>query len=54
MLDFENNIVSRQHIDQVADSISEWQGPVAEQLGLTSADIAAIKAKHPTELKLQL
>ena len=31
----------------------EWEGPIAEALGLTPADVANIKAKHPMELKLQ-
>ena len=33
--------------------MSEWEGPIAEQLGLLTADVAAIKARHPGELKLQ-
>jgi hypothetical protein len=31
----------------------EWEGPVAEQLGLTPVDVAAIKVKYPYELRLQ-
>ena len=42
------------HLGRIADSMYEWEGPVAEQLGLTQADIAAIKTKHPTELKLRM
>ena len=52
VLDFENDGVS-QHLGQIAESMYEWQGFVAEQLRLTPADIASIKAEHPGKLKLQ-
>ena len=52
MLDFENDDVPV-HLGRIADSMYEWEGPVAEQLGLTQADVAAIKLKHPGELGLQ-
>ena len=42
-----------QHLGQIADSMYKWKGPIAEQLGLTPADVAAIKAKYPGELNLQ-
>ena len=40
-------------LGQVADVIYEWEGPIAEQLELTRADVAAIKIKYPSELRLQ-
>ena len=52
LLDFNNGGVSK-HLGQIADSMYEWEGPVAERLGLTRADIAAIKTKYPGELHLQ-
>ena len=52
VLDFENDGVSK-HLGQIADAMYEWEGPIAEQLGLTRADVAAIKTKYPSELKLQ-
>ena len=52
VLDSENNGVPI-HLGQIAGSMSEWEGPIAEQLGLLTADVAAIKARHPGELKLQ-
>ena len=52
VLDFENDGVSK-HLGQIADAMYEWEGPIAEQLGLTRADVAAIKTKHPGVLKLQ-
>lgn len=52
VLDFANNGVSK-HLGQIADTMCEWEGPIAEGLNLTSADIAAIKWKYPRELALQ-
>jgi hypothetical protein len=52
VLDFENDGVSK-HLGQIADTMYEWEGPIAERLGLTRADVAAIKTKHPGKLKLQ-
>ena len=52
MLDSGNDGVPR-HLGQIADSMHEWEGPVAEQLGLTQVDVEAIKLKHPRELTLQ-
>lgn len=52
VLDFENGGVPL-HLGKIADSMHEWEGPVAEQLCLTLADVAAIKTKHPFELRLQ-
>ena len=52
VLDFENDGVSK-HLGQIADSIHEWEGSIAEQLGLKVADVAAIKTRHPGELRLQ-
>lgn len=51
MIDAENR--SSKHLGQIADSMSEWEGAIADNLGLTPADIAGIKTKHRTELKLQ-
>ena len=52
ILDSENDGVSK-HLGQIADIMYEWEGTVAENLGLTKADIAAIKTKYPINLKLQ-
>ena len=52
VLDFENCGVPL-HLGKIADFMYEWEGPVAEQLGLTLADVVAIKTKHPFELRLQ-
>ena len=52
ILDCENNGVSK-HLGQIADSMSEWEGSIAEELGLTSANVACIKKKYPNELNLQ-
>ena len=52
VIDFDSCSVSK-HLGQIADSMYEWEGSVAEELGLTPADVAAIKVKHPGELRLQ-
>lgn len=41
------------HLGQIADSIDEWEGAVAESLGLGLAVVAGIKEKHPGKLNLQ-
>ena len=51
MIDFGNK--SAKHLGQVADTMTEWEGKIAEELQLSVADVAAIKAEHPTKLKLQ-
>ena len=52
MLDAEHGGVSK-HLGQIADTMYEWEGPIAEQLELTRANVAAIKTKYPGELTLQ-
>ena len=51
MLDFEHGGVPR-HLGQIADSMNEWEGSVADQLGLVPADVAAIKMEN-SKLSLQ-
>ena len=45
--------VSYEHLGQIADSIVEWRGPIAEKLQLGPSDVAEIEAKYPQRLKLQ-
>ena len=52
MLDAEHDGVSK-HLGQIADAMYEWEGPIAEQLELTRADVAAIKTEHQNKLRLQ-
>ena len=52
-IDFCNKGVPK-HIGQIAESMAEWEGQIAEELGLTEADVASIKTKHPSNLKLQV
>ena len=42
------------HLGQIADSMHEWEGPLADNLGLNQADVAEIKEAHPGKLKLQM
>ena len=41
------------HLGQIADSMTEWEGRISEELKLTPADVASIHTKHPRNLKLQ-
>ena len=51
-LDSESGGVST-HLGLIADAINEWEGPIAERLGLTDVDVAAIKTEYPGKPKLQ-
>ena len=51
-LDAEHSGVPK-HLGLIAESMDEWEGRIAEELGLTPADVAHIKTKHPSSLKLQ-
>ena len=51
-IDSENNGVSKD-LGRIADFMSEWEGPIAEHLELTQADIAGIKLKYQDKLNLQ-
>ena len=52
VLDAENHGVSK-HLGRIADSITEWEGRIAEELELSDADIESIKQKHQSNLALQ-
>ena len=52
VLDSRNDGVPK-HLGQIADSMYEWEGPVADELGLTQADVANIKTKYPNQMDLQ-
>ena len=52
-MDSNNDGVSS-HLGQIADKMCEWEGAIAEQLGLTPADVAAINVECPKSLKLQM
>ena len=41
------------HLGQIADSMYEWEGKVADELELTPADVASIQEKYRNNLKLQ-
>ena len=51
-IDFEHGGIQA-HLGAIADAMDEWEGPVAEALGLNTAAIAGIKAKHQDNLNLQ-
>ena len=52
-LDYGSGGVSK-HLGQIADSMNEWEGSVAEELELSPADIIAIKTAHPSNFKQQV
>ena len=52
MIDANNNGIQK-HLGQIADSLAEWEGRIAEELSLTPSDVASIRKKHPNDLKLQ-
>ena len=40
-------------LGKIAEAMYEWEGCVADALGLTPADVASIKMKQRDDLKLQ-
>lgn len=42
------------HLGEIADFMDKWEGKIAEGLELSPADIADIKLKHPSDLRLQM
>ena len=42
------------HLGEIADSMYEWEGAVAENLKLTPADIVDIKTQYPKKMNLQV
>ena len=51
-IDFDNGGVPA-HLGRISEFLREWEGRIADELGLASADVAAIKMMHPFSLKLQ-
>ena len=51
-IDFDSGGVLR-HLGQIAYSVVKWEGPIADELDLTEADVADIKTQYSTDLKLQ-
>ena len=45
--------VKERHLGEIADSMAEWEGPIADKLKLRANDVANIKTEHPKKLKLQ-
>ena len=41
------------HLGRIADSMTEWEGRISDELNLTPADVENIHTKHPRCLKLQ-
>ena len=41
------------HLGRIAESMTEWEGRIAEELELTDVDVASIKKEYQSKLKLQ-
>ena len=52
VIDIENDGVPK-NLGKIVASMYEWEGRIADELELTPADVAAVKTKHPFDLKLQ-
>ena len=46
--------VQERHLGEIADSMAEWEGLIADKLKFTASDVASIKTKFPRNLKLQM
>ena len=51
-IDVDNDGVLK-HLGQIADSMEEWEGKIAEGLSLTPTDVSSIHTRFPRDLKLQ-
>ena len=56
-IDFEHRnaageIIPR-HLGKIADSMKDWEGAVADSLGLSEADRSNIREMHPFQAQLQ-
>ena len=52
MIDTDSHGVPK-HLGRIADSMTEWEGQISDELKFTPADVANIHTKHPKSLKLQ-
>ena len=52
VIDSDHSGVPR-HLGQIADTMYEWEGAVADSLGLHQADVAVIKEAYTGKLQLQ-
>ena len=48
-----DSVIEHKHLGQIADSMKEWEGRIAEELGLIPPDVENIKHKYPLNLNLQ-
>ena len=45
--------VQESHLGEIADSMTEWEGSIADKLKLKARDVANIKTEYPKKLNLQ-
>lgn len=48
-----NREIEPKHLGRIANLMSQWEGIIADELELTSADVSTIKGRHQNELPLQ-
>lgn len=48
-----DQVISNIHLGRIADSLTQWEGSIADYLELTPADVSGIKTKYPSDLHLQ-
>ena len=41
------------HLGQIAKSLCEWEGRIADELGLSTSDVNGVKHKFPLNLEMQ-
>ena len=52
VIDLESGNVPK-HLGHIADSMSDWEGRIADELMLTPAEVETIKEKHRNKFNLQ-
>ena len=45
--------VQEKYLGDIADSVNEWEGQIADKLKLKASDVEDIKKKYPQKFKLQ-
>ena len=45
--------IPEEQLNEIADSMAEWEGPIADKLKLRKTDVEEIKTKYPQKLMLQ-
>ena len=49
----DDGVLTHYQVGQISECMREWQGRIADELGLTPTDVDDIKMMHPFRLTLQ-